>query len=212
MNKNNKKIMVTFFIVALGVVAIVAIGALRQKMGKNLFGVMNPRVKGNEKAPLKITEFIDFQCPACARGSIYLKKLIQDHPDLIRLELKYFPLRMHKHGELSSFYAECAARQGLFWPMHDLLIERQDQWKDLANAEPVFKAMTQQIKLETQKLESCLKDEAVTKVIQTHKDEGGVLGVRSTPTYFVNGEMVVGSNNLTDKINAFLKEKGGNTP
>src|SRR3990167_7020996 len=92
------------------------------------------RFKGNPSAPLHIVEFIDFQCPACAYGVKYLKQVMGDHPDLIYLQMKYFPLTMHKHSMLSARYAQCAASQGAFWPFEDLMIERQGQWQGLVDA------------------------------------------------------------------------------
>ena len=50
------------------------------------------RIKGSKNAPVKIVEFIDFQCPACANGAKYLKQFMEDHPGQIHLEMKYFPL------------------------------------------------------------------------------------------------------------------------
>jgi len=96
------------------------------------------KVKGDVNAPIQIAEFVDFQCPSCAHGAKDLKKFMGEHPNTIRLEVKYFPLKMHKHAVLSARYAECAARQNKFWPFHDYLFKGQNKWKRLLDAKPVF--------------------------------------------------------------------------
>ena len=110
MKKRSKKftaVLVLIFCIAIvyglkAVIGLSAKGESTQAYGK---------VKGDKNAPVKITEFIDFQCPACAQGAKYLKEEIQRHPELIRLQIKHFPLKMHRHGLLSAQYAECAAQQ-----------------------------------------------------------------------------------------------------
>ena len=165
------------------------------------------RFKGDAKAPVKIVEFIDFQCPACAVGAQYLKKLMAEHPNLIRLEMKYYPLTMHKHAFLSARYAQCAAQQDKFWPFQDLLIERQAQWQGLIDAKPSFELIASEIKLNKSQLENCLKDEKVEAIIFKEKAEGTALGVKSTPSYFLNGTMLVGSKSLELEIDKYLNGK-----
>ena len=165
------------------------------------------KVKGVKKAAVHITEFIDFECPACALGSVYLKKLMAEHPQAIRLELKYFPLPMHKYGFLGARYSECAGRQGKFWPFHDLLIERQANWKRLDDAKPAFEVMAQEIGLRPETLRQCLADDSVDTLIRKDKTEGDALGVKSTPTYYVNGKMVVGMKSLELELNQLIGEK-----
>lgn len=166
------------------------------------------KVKGAKKATVHITEFIDFECPACAQGAVYLKKLMAEHPQAIRLELKYFPLPMHKYSFLGARYSECAGRQGKFWPFHDLLIERQANWKRLDDAKPAFEVMAQEIGLRPETLRQCLADDSVDNLIRKDKMEGDALGVKSTPTYYVNGKMVVGIKSLELELNQLIGEKG----
>ncbi len=166
----------------------------------------SPRVKGEAKAPVKITEFIDFQCPACAEGAVYLKKFMEENPKLIRLELKYYPLRNHAHGLLSAKYAECAARQGKFWPYTDAVITRQKNWSRLTDAKPAFQLIAQETGLNLSALEQCLQDKSIEEFIVKMKGEGDVLGVQSTPTYYVNGKMVVGVNSLKMELDQYFKD------
>lgn len=164
------------------------------------------RIRGDLQSPIRITEFIDFECPACAQGFQMLKTFMREHPKTIRVELKYFPLSMHPHGVLAARYAECAGRQDKFWPFADLLIERQSNWKRLVDAVPAFEVIAKDAGMNLHELKACLDEPGVIAAIQKDKEEGGILGVKSTPTYFVNGEMVVGVNSLETELNKRLKD------
>ncbi|MCK5082196.1 MAG: thioredoxin domain-containing protein [Candidatus Omnitrophica bacterium] len=169
---------------------------------------MSARIKGNDHAPIKVTEFIDFQCFACAYGAAYLKEMIKKHPEAIQVEVKHFPLQMHRHGLSSSRYAECSARQGGFWPFQDMLLARQGNWMRLVDADPAFLQIADDSGLDEKKLEACLKDYTVDEAIEKNKEEGKVLGIKSTPTYFINGKMVVGGKSLEEEIKKLLEENG----
>lgn len=175
---------------------------------KNVSGGVISRVKGDENAPIKIVEFIDFQCPACAGGAEYLKEKIKEYPAAIRVEVKHYPLQMHQHGFLSSRYVECATRQGKFWDFQDLLLARQSNWARLFAAKPAFERIADETHLDKKSLKACLADETVDEAIEKDRKEGKALGVRSTPTYFVNGEMAVGKKSLDEAITKLLKENG----
>jgi len=205
MARNNKNL--TVALIVIGCIAVVlGVKAMKGNGVGSFKSADNPRAKGDERAPLKITEYIDFQCPACAAGSKYLSETFEEHPDLIRLQMKYFPLQMHKHGYTSAFYAECAAQQGKFWPYHDLLLNRQPNWKRLDDAGPAFEKMADDVQMDREKLNTCLQSDQVKRAIEKNILEGQGLGIRSTPTYYVNGKMVVGMQSLQMEINKHLNE------
>lgn len=164
------------------------------------------RSRGLPDARIKIVEYIDFECPACAQGALVLKEFVNKFPDQVNLQMRYFPLNnIHKHAVLSAQYAECAAQQGQFWAFQDLLVERQSQWKVLHDAKPAFENMAEEVKLNRPRLEACLKDERVYDFIYNDKLDGQARGVQSTPTYFINGEMVVGTKSLKERMLSLLQ-------
>ncbi len=193
-------------IIVLGVCVVFAVQAAKPKK-KEVVDVPSPRSIGPSKAPIQITEFIDFQCPACAKGAIYLKKLRQEHPKAIRLQMKYFPLSMHKFGFISAEYAECAARQGKFWSFQDNLVERQSQWSNLLDVKSVFEIMAIESNVDLKTLRTCLEDKSVKEQVEKDQEEGKIFGVSSTPTYFINNKMVVGSKLLEDEMILLLKDE-----
>jgi len=205
MAKKSKKLTsVVIIAVCIGVVVGVKLVVGRSK-GK-LGGPSYTKVKGPKDAPIKITEFIDFQCPACAAGAVYIKQEMTRHPDLIRLTLKHFPLPMHAHGMLSAGYAECAVQQGKFWQFHDLLITRQNNWKQLDDARPAFQQIAKELDLDYETLRTCLEGKDVVKAIEKNRVEGQGLRIQSTPTYFVNGKMIVGQKSLEQEITKYLND------
>ena len=200
LSKKNSTLYIVFAIVVVVIALKLAIDFSRGHLQNS----SNPRMKGNPHAPLKIVEFIDLQCPACANGSQYLKKVMEEHPDLIQLQLKYFPLAMHKHAYESAAYAQCAGRQNKFWPFVTLLLERQSQWQALEYVKSSFEAIATETQLNVEALNTCIHDESVIKAIDQDKAEGTSLGIKSTPTYYLNGKMVVGTKSLEEEINKSL--------
>ena len=164
------------------------------------------KVKGSKNAPIQIIEYADFQCPACAKGAQYIKNFMIANPDKVQAELKYYSLPMHQHSFMASRYAECASRQGKFWEFHDLVFERQDQWKGLVNAMPAFDAISQEIGLDMAQLNTCLRDPKVEQMIEQNKADGNQQGGKSTPSYFINGKMVVGYQSLAEELNRLIVE------
>ena len=166
------------------------------------------RVKGNPKAPLHIVEYLDFECPACAKGALLLKNYLEKYPSKIYLEVKYFPLsNIHQYALKSAAYAECAARQNRFWPYYDLLVKKQSQWKRSLYGDTMFQKIAKQMQLNLNTLQSCLENEETKAFILADKNEGASRGVKSTPTYFINGKMVVGVKPLETELTAFFTKE-----
>lgn len=197
------------FLIILGCVIVVhATKFLIHRFRGDITQTAGAKTTGNKDAPIKITEFIDFQCPACAGGSAYLKKTVEQYPEAIWLEVKHYPLQMHRHGWLSSQYVECAARQDKFWPFQNLVLARQRNWGRLLDAGPAFEQIAKESRVDLKDLRKCLEDESLDEDIQKDKDEGKAIGLKSTPTYVVNGEMIVGSKSLQNKVAELLKDNG----
>jgi protein-disulfide isomerase len=163
------------------------------------------RTKGDPHARVKIVEYVDFQCPACAFGIKFLKTFFDQHPNDIYLVVRYFPLtNMHRHAMISALYSECAARQGKFWALDDLMIPQQAQWAQLISPEPVFQSMAGQVGINLGQLNTCLASDDARRVINDEKSLGQSLGISSTPTYFINNKMVVGTKSLKDELAAYF--------
>ena len=149
--RNSKKIFTVILILA--VVAVILGVQWYLQSSRSLSQGVSSRAKGTPGAAIHIVEYIDFECPACATGAKKLKEYVAMYPEKIYLEMRYYPLlNIHPHALHAARYAQCAAQQGKFWPLHDLLIERQGQWQSLINADPVFMQMAQEVSLDMNSL------------------------------------------------------------
>ncbi len=82
---------------------------------------------GPADAKVVIIEFADFECPACRMFTLQgMKPLLERYPDDVALVFRHWPLKIHKFAYQSARVAECAAEQGQFEAIHDLLFEKQD--------------------------------------------------------------------------------------
>ena len=169
--------------------------------------VSNSRTLGDEKARIRIIEYVDFQCPACINGAKLLHEYTKKYPSQIYLEVRYFPItQVHPYAIQSALCAECAPRQNKFWSFEQLLIERQPEWSKSADAKKMFDEIAHEVNLDFPKLNTCVEDDNVNLSIFREKAEGKSLGVVSTPTYFVNGKLLVGPKPLTDELTVLLGE------
>jgi len=145
---------------------------------------------GDQNAPLNVVEFGDFQCPACAQAEPILKKVLGQNGEKIYFVFRHYPLSTHKNARIAAQAAETAGIQGKFWEMHDLIYENQKEWSDSGDAEEIFFRYAEQIGLDKSKF----KDD-IDKTTTTINDDyalGNKVGVKSTPTFFINGKKYSG--------------------
>ncbi len=158
---------------------------------------------GPADAPLTIVEFGDFQCPSCGVAEKTNEQIRDQYGKKVRFVFRQFPLEdIHQFAYQSAKASECAAEQGKFWPMAEMLYSRQS---DLTA--PALKTYAKEQGLDQAKFDSCLdgQEPAVTARIKQDKADGLALGVRGTPTFFLNGKIVVGPLTFLD-VEAALSE------
>ena len=147
---------------------------------------------GNKSAPVTIVEFTDFECPFCASVQPTLKQLLEQYPDQIRLVFKNYPLGFHRNARKAHLAAMCAEEQGKFWPYRYHLFGNQRALKkeDLLRYAESFG-------LGMEPFERCLEEEKYSGLLQKDYEQGLLLGVRGTPTFFVNGTYFSGAQPLS---------------
>lgn len=153
---------------------------------------------GNPNAPLKIQEFTDMQCPYCGKGHASLMALIQKYPDKVYAVHRDFPLddacnptiksAFHPNACDAAVWGRCAARQNRFPDLVDVMFSNRQ------NLNPVqIEGYAKNIKgLDMKKLLDCVADPDVLKEVQADIADGVKRGVKGTPIFFVNGELVMG--------------------
>lgn len=150
-------------------------------------------VMGDKDAKVTIVEFSDFQCPFCARGANVMNEIKQKYGNKVQIAFKNFPLPFHHHARSASIAGLCVHEQNadLYWKMHDLMFEDQ---QGLEQDGLIAKAKT--LKVDMEKFTDCLTSEKYNSLVDQDVEQGQKLGVKSTPTFFVNGMMVTGAQPL----------------
>ena len=203
-----KKILYPFTGILLAVLLTVPILLLRQLPESQASDpVPALKAKGDPNAPVKIVEYSDFQCPSCQTIEMPLKDLMDRYAGKIYLVYKHYPLLSHKFSPLAHQASECANEQGKFWEFHDELYKNQMVWSSAIDPLRLFQSYASGMNLNETRFARCLENVSVTDRIQADKREGQASGVVSTPTFFVNGTMLVGSRQFLESADRTIREK-----
>jgi protein-disulfide isomerase len=161
-------------------------------------------VKGEKNAPVTIVEFSDFQCPYCAKVQPTLREVLKAYPKEVKLVYKDFPLSFHKQAKNAAKAARSAGEQGKYWEMHDLIFEKYNQLTDDS-----FKGFAEQLELDTARFMADFNSTKYDKLIQEDMSLGQKVGVRGTPTLFLNGKRMSrrSFNDFKEAIDESLKKK-----
>ncbi len=168
---------------------------------------LRERSRGNPGAPVWVVEYIDYQCGACLKAYFDIGDFFFTYPSKIYLQARSYPLDAHKHGLKSALYAECAARQNKFWKLHEALFEHQAEWSKLEDPSVPFHEYAKSAGMDLKRLDACVEDPKVKEKIVADKTAASALGISSTPTFFINGKMVVGVPLLHEAMDAALNSK-----
>lgn len=137
---------------------------------------------GPADAPVTIAIFDDFECPYCAKAVPLIKEVVNAYPEQVKLVFKHFPLGMHKNARAAAIASLAADRQGKFWPLHDLLFANYNK----LSPEKIT-ALAEEAGLDMVRFEQDRNDPRLQQQVAVDQQEGQQIGVRGTPTIFVNG-------------------------
>lgn len=156
---------------------------------------------GSPGAPVQIFEFSDFQCSVCSRAHDAIAELLVELQGQVYFRHFDFPLDQacnrvvtqpfHENACRAAYYARCADEQRLFWPFIKQLYTHQD-----ALARSDLEGYSKKVGLDATRLATCLRRAETRQAVLGDIEEGIRRGVRGTPTFFVNGEEIVGPRDL----------------
>ena len=158
---------------------------------------------GPADAAVTLEEFGDFQCPPCGKLSGPINQLQKKHN--LRVIYREFPLPVHAHAKEAAFAAEAAGRQGRFWQMHDLLYREQAVWSQSTNARALFNAYAGMLQLDVGRFRQDMESSEVQQQVELDQRRGAVIGVKTTPTIFVNNEAVPPKQANPDELPAVVE-------
>jgi len=168
--------------------------------------------RGPKGAAVTLVLFEDFQCPYCKKLSGNIEQLLEDE-DIAkdtRVAFMHFPMHkacnandlkknMHKFACSAAASSVCAEEQGKFWEMHDMLFRNNHRLRS-SN----LKGYARDLGLDMPKWLSCMRSDATLAKVKRDSEIGGAAGVRGTPSFFVNGAMLVGAQPV-EAIKAAIK-------
>lgn len=153
---------------------------------------------GAADAPVTLVEFLDPECESCASFSPIVKKILKDYDGKIRLVVRYMPL--HPNSMKAANLTEAAGEQGKYWQMQELLFQKQAEWGERhgapptvqpANIEELFEKYAMELGLDINKVSAAIKENKYKDKLERDRRDGQTLGVMKTPSFFVNGRILV---------------------
>jgi protein-disulfide isomerase len=135
--------------------------------------------------PVTVVTFTDYECPSCARAHQVLERLRAEYGDRLKVVVRNFPLAQHASAQKAAEAAEAAAQEGKFWEYTKLLYSRQNALglEDLSR-------YAADLGLDRIAFEQAVKSGMHAAKVRRDYEDGLRLGVRSTPTVFLNGVLV----------------------
>lgn len=201
-----------FIGIAVGTLLLIGLAAFL--LGKNTSSVpvvvdqsilinTNSHSIGSADAKVTVVEFSDFQCPACKAAEPVVQKILDEYKDKIRFVYRNYPLPSHQYGMVAAQAAEAAGLQNKFWEMHKLLFEKSP---DLSR-ELLFE-YAKSLNLDMDKFTKDFDSGAVKEAISKDQNDGNLVGLDATPTFYINGVKFTGVLSLSKfetEINSRLK-------
>lgn len=193
----NKKIVVALSIVVAGLIFWLGANFYTKKeaarlgfMAEQDFSVFvrphSPRL-GNENAKVYLIEFLDPECESCRAFYPFVKSLLSEFDGKVQLVVRY--ATYHRNSAFAVKILEASRKQGKYWETLNLLFENQPSWGDHHNPRPeLIWEYLPSIGLDLEKIRADLEDPSTLKIIEQDQADGIQLGVRGTPTFFVNGK------------------------
>lgn len=144
----------------------------------------NEYVMGNPNAPHTIVEFVNFQCPSCLNSSYMIGQLVRAVPNDVKVILKFLPdTDQYPNSMICANAAAAAGEQNKFWEMHDSLFRAQKQLDITA-----ILRIANMLELDMDKFNNDLDSDKVHRLVNKHYMQGKSLGVKGTPTFFIDGK------------------------
>lgn len=146
-------------------------------------------VRGATDAPMTLVEYGDFQCPYCGDAYPRVREVLAHFGERLRFAFRHMPLDdLHPRARRAAEAAEAAGAQGRFWEMHDRLFSHQLELSDAH-----LRRHAEAIGLDVERFDRELREGIHAERVQEDYASGVRSGTPSTPRFFINGVMHLGS-------------------
>jgi len=163
--------------------------------------------RGPESAPVTLIEFADFECPYCGVMAPILEKLGDEHKNDVRFVYKFLPLGGHPHGEIAARAGIAAWQAGKFWEMNHKLFSNQEHLE-----QGDLDGYAKDLGLDLAKFHQDFTSQLATDRIAQDRKQADALGVKGTPTIYINGREFDPHDDLNDWIALDLAMGGAPSP
>jgi protein-disulfide isomerase len=166
-------------------------------------------VLGPAQAPITIIEFSDYECPYCQKWHLEVWPALQsEYGDQIRLVYRDFPLTsLHNNAIPAAAAANCAREQDMYWEYNELLFDMKFNL-----GKSTYNRYAEELGLDMDAFTECVDSGRHVAEVEADYEYAVNLGIRSTPTFFVNGIPVVGAQPFETFKNLIDKELAGELP
>jgi protein-disulfide isomerase len=149
---------------------------------------------GPADAPITIVEFSDYQCPYCQLWDqqVY-QQLMASYPNKLRFVYRDLPLPMHAEAIPAAEAADCAGDQGAYWKYHDALFAQQ-----YGLGRTAYEHYAADLGLDSQAFKTCLDSQRYLSKIQANATDAASAGLDSTPSFVINGRVLIGALPFSD--------------
>ena len=175
--------------------SVYEVGANPFKQNNETINTMAAPAFGKEGASVVVVAYSDFQCPYCAQEATVLRnQLKNEYADKVRVYFRDYPLPMHPWAMDAAIAGRCVyvREPEKFWSYHDWIFENQKNVTP-ENFATKAAAWASEQGLDSLAFAQCVSSKETAPQVEASMEEARKLGVSSTPTLFVNGRMLPGS-------------------
>lgn len=151
---------------------------------------------GSDSAPIEITEYADYQCPACQDFETVQMPSVEERliqTGRVRWRYRDFPLdQIHRHTRVAAHSAACADEQGKYWEQHHRIYSWTPDWTTKSDPSGIFRDYAKAVGLDVPKYDACMESKKYAGRIEASSREGVAVGVTSTPTFLIGGRLYPG--------------------
>lgn len=150
--------------------------------------LIGAKIRGNKAALVTIVEISDYACPFCAKAHAVVESLMKEYEGQLRLAVLENPLPFHTTAKPAARWVFAAGEQGKYWEARDILFAHQKQLDEAG-----LGALARELGLDPERLVRDQASRAAEQYVQTGLDLARSLGVKGTPTFFINGVRLIGA-------------------
>ena len=159
-------------------------------------------IQGSANAAVTLVEYGDYECPYCAQAYMIVKEVQERLGNKVRFVFRNFPLtRLRPHAYQSALAVETAAAQGKFWEMYDFLFKHGQVASD-----DNLRRSAANLGLNLTRFDRELLDRTYSRHVDEDIQSGKSSGVKSTPTFFINGDRYNGAWDLDSLLGTLDEE------